>query len=450
MKRLTKLLATLFTVAFLVSTVCVIPVNASTITQVEMPTYVAEVEKASGSYDVGGFVDRLYSLCLGRTADATGRADWINRLNTGNIDGANCARGFFFSTEYLNKNVTLDTYLTTLYAVFFNRAPDSSGFANWKNQALNGYSYQEILEGFINSTEWANTCLQYGIISGGTGTPNISVTPSTGVNSFVNRLYSIVLGRSADSAGFNDWTQKLATLSYTGKEVAYGFFYSPEFVARFNTMSNSDRINIFYQTFLNRTADPTGYETWNTALNNGGGIDALFTGFADSTEFKNLCTSYGIVSNRATTSAIGCSVSTYAVELSDGTTVSVSGIFDAAMEEDILARMNSMRSSIGICQCSMNSNLRRIARYRAVETTIYFSHTRPNGSSWDSIYPSNCCAAENIAAGYRSGESMYTGWYNSEGHRRNMQTGTYTQIGIGVFICSGTTYTYYGAQAFTS
>lgn len=30
--------------------------------------------------NVTAFVDRMYQVCLGRTADEEGRADWVNRL----------------------------------------------------------------------------------------------------------------------------------------------------------------------------------------------------------------------------------------------------------------------------------------------------------------------------------------------------------------------------------
>ena len=38
--------------------------------------------------NVTAFVDRMYQVCLGREADEEGRADWVNRLQTGEARGA--------------------------------------------------------------------------------------------------------------------------------------------------------------------------------------------------------------------------------------------------------------------------------------------------------------------------------------------------------------------------
>ena len=50
--------------------------------------------------NVTAFVDRMYQVCLGRAADEEGRADWVNRLQTGEARGADVAYGFVFSTEF--------------------------------------------------------------------------------------------------------------------------------------------------------------------------------------------------------------------------------------------------------------------------------------------------------------------------------------------------------------
>ena len=62
---------------------------------------------------------------------------------------------------------------------------------------------------------------------------------NAGIEAFVNSLYSDCLGRSADPTGFNDWCNKLATGQITGKQAAYGFFFSPEFQAKANAWSDT-------------------------------------------------------------------------------------------------------------------------------------------------------------------------------------------------------------------
>lgn len=118
---------------------------------------------------------------------------------------------------------------------------------------------------------------------------------NAGIEDFVNSLYSDCLGRSADPTGFNDWCNKLATGQITGKQAAYGFFFSPEFQAKANAWSDTELINAYYKFFLNRSADPTGASYWAQQIaGTTNDISILFTGFADSTEFANKCASYGI------------------------------------------------------------------------------------------------------------------------------------------------------------
>ncbi len=132
-----------------------------------------------------------------------------------------------------------------------------------------------------------------------TGAMHVSKTAlayNAGIEAFVNSLYSDCLGRSADPTGFNDWCNKLATGQITGKQAAYGFFFSPEFQAKANAWSDTELINAYYKVFLNRSADPTGASYWAQQIaGTTNDISILFTGFADSTEFAQKCAFYGII-----------------------------------------------------------------------------------------------------------------------------------------------------------
>ncbi len=94
------------------------------------------------------------------------------------MSGADAAKGFFLSDEFIAMNLSDAEFLNRLYHTFFDRDPDTAGFNNWMGQLQNGASRQSVLNGFINSTEWANLCLKFGISSGGNGVPNITVEPS--------------------------------------------------------------------------------------------------------------------------------------------------------------------------------------------------------------------------------------------------------------------------------
>ena len=116
-----------------------------------------------------------------------------------------------------------------------------------------------------------------------------------GIVTFVTSLYSDCLGRTPDASGLNDWCSKLASGQITGKQCAYGFFFSPEFQANANAMSDDAFIEAYYRVFLNRNSDPNGRAYWAGQIaNTTNDISVLFTGFADSTEFAQKCASYGI------------------------------------------------------------------------------------------------------------------------------------------------------------
>ena len=53
---------------------------------------------------VAGFVERLYTVALGRASDPVGKQDWIDAITLRGETGASAARGFLYSPEFLNKD----------------------------------------------------------------------------------------------------------------------------------------------------------------------------------------------------------------------------------------------------------------------------------------------------------------------------------------------------------
>lgn len=252
----------------------------------------------SSDTGVGGFVTRLYRLALEREPDSAGYSDWCSRLEGGMSDGATVANGFLNSPEFISRGLSNEDYVSILYSIFFDREPDPEGFEYWVSQLNNGQSRDSIISGFINSTEWANTCLSYGILSGGTGTATIIPPISDGITNFVTSLYEECLGREGDESGINDWCLKLASQRATGKDVAFGFFFSSEFASNIEDMDDYDIVGIFYEVFLDRTASYSELTYWVGYLRWGGDISNLFSGFADSQEFFEKCCANGIICGR--------------------------------------------------------------------------------------------------------------------------------------------------------
>lgn len=109
------------------------------------------------------FVYRLYEVCLERTPDEVGLNDWVSRLLRGEISGSGAASGFFFSQEVLSKNWSNRQFLTKAYQTLFDRNPDHTGMNDWLNRIANGWSRQDVLNGFFGSEEFHDLCASYGI-----------------------------------------------------------------------------------------------------------------------------------------------------------------------------------------------------------------------------------------------------------------------------------------------
>ncbi len=241
---------------------------------------------------INDFVERMYTQTLGRASDEDGKLDWSMRLADGDESGAQVARGFVFSDEYLDKATSDDQYLDMLYTVFLNRAADAAGKEDWKNQLNNGLSREFIFRGFAESPEFGGICQSYGIERGG-----ITLTEGRDLNAgatmFVYRLYDKALGRTPDLDGLNDWSGKIARGEVSAEYVATtGFFHSGEFQGK--NYGNEDYVKILYRTFLGREYDDAGLVDWVGRLEGGASRDEVLRGFSDSKEFKGIMQEYGL------------------------------------------------------------------------------------------------------------------------------------------------------------
>ena len=238
------------------------------------------------------FVTRCYEEALNRTPDSEGLANWTNSLVDRSLSGTQLAYGIIFSPEFQNRNLSNEDFVECLYQMFLDRPSDPAGKADWVSQLNNGASREVIFAGFVNSVEYFNLCRTYGL-NAGYYMVGVDMNRQGAVNGFVDRLYGYCLGRSGDQGGQQNWVTQLINGSATGAQVAYGFFFSPEFMN--NNYSNEVFVTILYNVCLNRAPDPDGLNNWVTALDNGADRLEVFRGFAHSDEFTGICNNYGIV-----------------------------------------------------------------------------------------------------------------------------------------------------------
>ena len=116
------------------------------------------------SPNLTAFVSRMYTKALGRAYDIDGLNDWTNRVITGEATYAALAHGFIFSAELNNKNLSNEAFVDTLYATFFDRAPDAEGRANWLGKLESGeYTRVNVLDGFLGAQEFADLVEDFGL-----------------------------------------------------------------------------------------------------------------------------------------------------------------------------------------------------------------------------------------------------------------------------------------------
>lgn len=144
---------------------------------------------------IKAFVTRLYVLCLEREPDAGGLAYWTDQLATGKRTGANVSQNFIFSEEFLGKDVADDAFLDIMYSAFFDRNPDSGGYAYWMDVLDGGKSRLFVLANFVNSAEFTKVCAQYGIKRG-----SIAITSTTSTSSSSNTSSSSSSSGSSSSS----------------------------------------------------------------------------------------------------------------------------------------------------------------------------------------------------------------------------------------------------------
>ena len=123
-----------------------------------------------------------------------------------------------------------------------------------------------------------------------------------------------------------------------------------------------------------------------------------------------------------------------------------------AMEDQVIKLVNQERAKRGLQTLTKNWQLARVARYKSQDMVNhnYFSHTSPTyGSPFTMMQNFGIkftAAGENIAYGQPTAQAVMTAWMNSPGHRSNILSPAYNQIGVGVAKTSSGVY--YWTQQF--
>ncbi len=158
-------------------------------------------------------------------------------------------------------------------------------------------------------------------------------------------------------------------------------------------------------------------------------------------EFESSNPSVLTVSASGKVTAIGVGSATVTARNSSNTiTDSVTILVVSSLEierfiREVLKLTNQERVNAGLPVLTYSNVLEKGAMIRAEEIIQSFSHTRPDGSKFYTVFDDTYAfksMGENLAAGFTSASSVVSGWMNSEGHRANILKEGFSQIGIGI------------------
>lgn len=122
----------------------------------------------------------------------------------------------------------------------------------------------------------------------------------------------------------------------------------------------------------------------------------------------------------------------------------------AAFTAEVVRLVNVERQRAGLSPLSPAADLTQLAAVRAEEISRVYSHTRPDGRSpMEALDPHHRhYTGENIAAGYDSPEKVVDGWMHSPGHRANILSRHFREIGVGYYHSASGPYGDYWVQVF--
>jgi uncharacterized protein YkwD len=111
--------------------------------------------------------------------------------------------------------------------------------------------------------------------------------------------------------------------------------------------------------------------------------------------------------------------------------------WSASFPTDVVNMANAERKARGIAPLAINAQLVAAAKNHSWDQAnrMTLTHTGANGSN-----PGQRMAAagygartwgENVAAGFVTASSVMKGWMNSSGHRANMLSANFTEVGVG-------------------
>ena len=161
---------------------------------------------------------------------------------------------------------------------------------------------------------------------------------------------------------------------------------------------------------------------------------------------------YPIIKGTGTTTI---TAGTYDGKRHDSITVTVVEVPTEQWKREVLSLVNREREKNGLSALEWGTTCEAAATVRARELMSSYSHTRPDGSSWETVCPipeTGGYSGENLMAGNAavSPETVVTAWMNSPDHRANILNENFTRLAVGFIFDPDTQYKTYWSQYFST
>lgn len=121
-----------------------------------------------------------------------------------------------------------------------------------------------------------------------------------------------------------------------------------------------------------------------------------------------------------------------------GQKLTIPTVTTTSQEDEVIRLVNVQRAKAGLQLLKSNWELCRVARYKSADMANkgYFAHNSPTyGTPFQMMENFGLrfsAAGENIAYGQRTPAEVMNDWMNSPGHRSNIMSGAYNEIGVGL------------------
>lgn len=102
---------------------------------------------------------------------------------------------------------------------------------------------------------------------------------------------------------------------------------------------------------------------------------------------------------------------------------------------EVVDLVNAERKKAGCSELKLDTDIVFASGVRAEELNTLYAHTRPDNRDFSTIFDEydvdyTTINGENIASGYPTPERVVYGWMNSEEHRKNILSTTFTKLGV--------------------